>query len=280
MFATKRIRLAAVTSFLVCASVSGPAVASPGVAPADPAPRAGVQAVADPYLADEVPVAAGCIVLDSEWVGVKVFLVQRRLGQLASRERYDTATAEAVERFQARRGLPVTGRVDRDTWKALDLTRRFCIDRFTVQPRVGLDASRAERVEAMISFAREQLGRRYIWGGAGPIGYDCSGLVLQGVYAGGLVVPGITTYRHQQADYRTSVALYGSTLTHVPFEQRRRGDLVFWGETAVTHVAIYLGQGRILEAVRPEVRRTSLWVHGSLPIKPLVVRPFTVGQSG
>lgn len=232
-----------------------------------------------PYLAPRIPVAEGCIVLDRTWAGNKVFLVQRRLGVVGARDRYDDATRSAVRTFQRGHGIRVTGRVNARTWRALDTGRRFCMDRFTVQPVVADAATRAQRVEAMIGWARRELGSRYIWGGAGPIGYDCSGLALQAMHAGGLVVPTVTTYLHQRQDFPTATVIYESGLTKVPFAQRKRGDLVFWGYTGSTaHMALYLGDGRILEAVRPRVQRASLWSH-SIPIKPFVVRPFTVGQA-
>lgn len=245
-----------------------------------PGAVAATAAPADPYLADRVPVADGCIVLDRAWAGVKVFLVQRRLGVTGSLDRYDDATAAAVRAFQSRHGLAVTGRVNRATWRATDLGRPFCMDRFTVQPTVGLDASRAERIAAMIRWARSQVGVRYVWGGAGPIGYDCSGLALQAMYAGGMVLPTVTTDLHQRQDFGTATAIYESGLTRVPLAERQRGDLVFWGQPgSMSHMAVYLGDDRILEAVRPKVHHASLWSHSPLPLKPFVVRPFTVRQS-
>ena len=66
--------------------------------------------------------------------------------------------------------------------------------------------------------------------------------------------------------------MYRSTaMLHVPLAQRRPGDLVFW-YSDVSHMAVYLGNDRIVEAVRPLVRTASLWVHGT-PL-PTVVRPF------
>ena len=137
------------------------------------------------YLSDAVPVAEGCIVLGRVWAGVKVALVQRRLGTSHELDRYGPDTARAVERFQRKRGLPVSGRVDARTWHRLGMERDFCMDRFTVQPQVEPDAGARGRIDAMIAWARDQVGRRYIWGGAGPTGYDCSGLALQAMYAGG-----------------------------------------------------------------------------------------------
>jgi cell wall-associated NlpC family hydrolase len=228
----------------------------------------------EPYVTTHVPVADGCIVLDREWAGVKVFLVQRRLGLAASLDRYDAATESAVRAFQRREGLRVTGRVNRTTWEALGTGHRFCMDRFTVQPAVGLTASSAQRVTVMVRWARRQLGVRYVWGGAGPIGYDCSGLALQAMHAGGLVLPTVTTYLHQRQDFPTASEIYRSGLKRVPFADRQRGDLVFWGPSgSIEHMALYLGDDRILEAVRPLVRRASVWSH-SLPVKKYVVRPF------
>lgn len=237
-------------------------------------PAAGRAANDEPYLSDTVPVAAGCIVLGREWAGVKVFLVQRRLGTTDERDRYQQGTYEAVKRFQRRHDLRVTGRVNRLTWQALGLDRRFCLDRFTVQPRVSDGAAGRERVRAMLDWARHQVGRRYVWGGAGPLGYDCSGLALQAMYAGGRVLPTVTTDLHQRQDFGTATAIYESGMRRVPLADRQRGDLVFYGPAgSMTHMAIYLGRDRVVEAVRPRVQVAGLWDH-DVPLKPKAVRPF------
>ena len=60
-------------------------------------------------------------------------------------------------------------------------------------------------------------------------------------------------------DYRTSRELYAHPrLRHLPRGTARRGDLVFWrdnGTGRVNHIAIYLGNGRVLEAVEPQRAR-------------------------
>lgn len=204
--------------------------------------------------------------------GIKVYLVQRALHLVGHKERYDAATAAAVRAFQLAHHLPVSGVVDATTWDALGTGFDFCVDRYTQQPVVPLSASMAARIEAEIGYAEARIGVPYVWGGAGPIGYDCSGLVLQALYAAGVQVPGITTDLHVLADFRTTHALYASKLPHVPFSQRRRGDLIFYG-SPISHMAIYLGGGRIIEAVRPGIRTASTMADG-LPAQPYVVRPF------
>jgi cell wall-associated NlpC family hydrolase len=189
-------------------------------------------------------------------------------------DRYGSGTYRAVKQFQQRRGLNVTGKVNRHTWNSLGFQRPFCMDRFTVQPKVNAPMSPHKRIEAMIAWARQQIGRRYVWGGAGRFGYDCSGLALQAMHAGGRVLPTVTTYFHQRRDFATASAIFDSGLRRVPLRQRQRGDLVFYGPTgSITHMAIYVGHGKVIEAVRPQVRRGSMWGHG-VPLKPRVVRPF------
>jgi cell wall-associated NlpC family hydrolase len=204
--------------------------------------------------------------------GVKVYLIQKALGLGGRREVYDRTTEAAVTAAQRHHHLPATGRVDAATWKALGTGYPFCIDRYTRQPDLLPTASPSAHAQAALAFARSRLGTRYIWGGAGPIGYDCSGLALQALYAGGRVVPGVTTDRHVENDFNTAAVIYRSTaFGHVPLSRRRPGDLVFWGSD-LHHMALYLGSDRIVEAVRPVVRIASLWSHGA-PL-PDVARPF------
>ena len=85
-------------------------------------------------------------------------------------------------------------------------------------------------------------------------------------------MPGITTDLHVRARFSTGQTTSTSrALAHVPPARRRAGDLVFWNDP-VTHVAVYLGDDRIVEAVRPRIRTASLWAHGTP--RATVVRPF------
>ena len=236
-----------------------------------PSAKPSVRPVASPYVTT-VPVPPGCLVVGPAITGVKVYLVQRALHLVGHRERFDAATTSAVRVFQAAHHLRVTGLVDATTWTALGTGYPFCIDRYTSQPVVRAGASASTRIEAMIAYATRRVGVQYLWGGAGPIGFDCSGLALQAMYAGGRVVRGLNTDLHVGADFRTTHYLYQSGLLHVPLSQRRRGDLVFYG-SPITHMSIYLGNGQIVEAVRPVIRVGPLYGDG-LSVQPYVVRPF------
>ena len=183
--------------------------------------------------------------------GTKVRIAQVRLGlwhsnKLAS---VDAPFVAAVKNFQQRAGLPVTGVVDKATWDAMDTGYPWTVDQYQATP-LPLTATRNERVEAMIGYAWNQTGSSYTWGGAGPYdqGFDCSGLVLQSLYAAGLDPQPINVIKHAWPSYRTSQELYAYPhFQHVPLAQRQRGDLIFYttGGT-VTHVAIYLGDDLIV----------------------------------
>jgi hypothetical protein len=225
----------------------------------------------------------GCVVLTPGMNGVKVKMVQRRLGlPRTAWETMDSATIGAVKRFQARRGLAVDGVVGPRTWRALGFEAGFCMDRWTAKVRLGPGATPRQRREQMISFARRYLGSEYVWGGAHRPrrGVDCSGLVLQALYSAGLDPRPISVDKHVLPKYRTSLELYAHPdLRHVARAKMRRGDLVFYRKNStgrVNHIALALGGGRMLEAVEPQVRVTDVVRYRSTQtIMPTVVRPFT-----
>ncbi len=111
-----------------------------------------------------------------------------------------------------------------------------------------------------VLFAFAQLGKPYIYGGNGPVGYDCSGLALASWQHGA----GISFARVADDQYHTAgvpVALDGL----------QAGDLVFWGTnpsdwTSVYHTAISVGGGRIVEATGDHVQLNDLgqWGAGNL----------------
>ena len=118
-----------------------------------------------------------------------------------------------------------------------------------------------------ILFAFAQLGKPYIWGGNGPVGYDCSGLALASWQHG----DGIGFARVANDQYHTAgVAVALTSLS--------AGDLVFWGSTqtdwtSVYHAAIYVGGNRIVEATGDHVQLNSLDQWGLSDLMPNGRRP-------
>ena len=98
--------------------------------------------------------------------------------------------------------------------------------------RKGVAASGAQKVA--LKFALGQLGDRYVFGAAGMIFWDCSGLTMRALGAAGISVP------HSAA----AQSRYGK---YVPLNQARPGDLLFFGQP-ISHVGIYFGNGKMLDA--------------------------------
>lgn len=91
--------------------------------------------------------------------------------------------------------------------------------------------------QRLFDIAALQLGAPYRVGGAGPEGFDCSGLVLYAHAGVGIRVP------------RTA-ALQRESAQPVPVDALRAGDLLFFSTDggAVDHVGIYDGAGQFLHA--------------------------------
>jgi cell wall-associated NlpC family hydrolase len=94
---------------------------------------------------------------------------------------------------------------------------------------VGEAGRRAEAV----AYAEAQLGKPYVWGGAGPYGFDCSGLVMMAWQAGDVSLPHFTG--DQWAD-----------TYHISGSQLEPGDLVF--SNGFGHVQLYVGHGEVIQA--------------------------------
>jgi cell wall-associated NlpC family hydrolase len=92
-----------------------------------------------------------------------------------------------------------------------------------------------------VAFARDQIGEPYVWGAAGPGSWDCSGLTMGAWERGGRSLP-----HYSVAQYDQSTPIAPSRLAP--------GDLVFWGSSSspssIYHVALYIGEGRIIHAPR------------------------------
>ncbi len=89
-----------------------------------------------------------------------------------------------------------------------------------------------------IEFAAEQLGTPYLWGGSGPGGFDCSGLVQAAYQRAGIDLPRVA---QEQFDAGPPVP-DGSGV--------QPGDLLFFGTgaAAVDHVGLYVGAGEMIDA--------------------------------
>jgi cell wall-associated NlpC family hydrolase len=119
--------------------------------------------------------------------------------------------------------------------------------------------------QTAISVALSKVGTPYFYqyGGTGARGFDCSGLVQSAFSAAGKYLP------------RTAAQQFAQAPVHVPISQARPGDLLVWGTApGFYHVAIYLGGGRVVQALSPEdgITVTDLAYMSGMRLHPYAAR--------
>lgn len=136
----------------------------------------------------------------------------------------------------------------------LDFASRYASGGFTVDTaqqsggsstctgNMTLDAAESPnaKVSTAISYAQEQIGKPYLWGGTGPDAFDCSGLVMMAYRQAGVNIA------------RTSQEQW-ATEEKVPASQVQPGDLVFFAGSDGTpsspgHVGLVIGKNQMIEA--------------------------------
>jgi len=258
-------------------------------------------------------VGATCATLTEGDVGPAVAVLQRAIGTTPDGG-FGPLTRAALVATQRRLHQPVTGTVGPLTWFGLRLahTPACAVTGTLVKPTSAQvqspgahaapkdgPAQAAVRSEvirltsglakasgtstdpiaaAAMRFALAQRGHPYQWGGTGPKGYDCSGLVYASYRSVGLAVP------------RVAGAQYGAGVA-VPLNRLQAGDLVFYASdlvqpTTIYHVALYVGHDTIVNApyTGQVVREEPLWLDGLLPTAfrpaPLLKLPIRQGEQG
>jgi SH3-like domain-containing protein len=96
--------------------------------------------------------------------------------------------------------------------------------------------------EAILETAKSMLGFPYLWAGMSPKGFDCSGFVRTVLFMHDIIAP-----RDSGPQSRVGERIG-------PWQQLRKGDLVFFGRwdgenPRVSHVGFYLGNGQFIHSL-------------------------------
>ena len=86
----------------------------------------------------------------------------------------------------------------------------------------------------VVGIAMQYLGTPYVWGGASPGGFDCSGFAMYVYSQVGVSLP------------HNAAMQYNTVGTYVPRDQLEPGDLVFFD--GLGHMGIYIGGGQFIHA--------------------------------
>lgn len=110
------------------------------------------------------------------------------------------------------------------------------------QPAPAVSASGRSVVE----FALQFVGSKYVWGGASPKGFDCSGFTMYVYKQYGLNLP-----HSSEGQYSSK---YGAAISNP--DELAPGDIVFFVNTykrGISHVGVYVGGGNVVQAMSPEL---------------------------
>jgi cell wall-associated NlpC family hydrolase len=152
-----------------------------------------------------------------------------------------------------------------------------------VGPFAAFSASALSLRDSLVSMARAQLGRRYVLGGETPErGFDCSGLVKYLASALNLQLPRTAA---QQASSGAPIPKDTASL--------RPGDLLLFGSgRRISHIGIYVGEGRFIHAsshagrvvesrlLRAPARRIKPWRGVRRVVSDSVATPAAAGSTG
>jgi cell wall-associated NlpC family hydrolase len=143
--------------------------------------------------------------------------------------------ADAEQVTQALRGEPLEVGEQRAGWTRVTTGYGYpgWIEDAALEPGAGRFPRAREGIA--LDEARAFLGAPYLWGGLTERGIDCSGLVHMSYRRLGRLVPRDAWQQEEAGDALAEAEL-------------RPGDLVSYGETRCTHVAFWVGDGRILHA--------------------------------
>lgn len=196
--------------------------------------------------------------------GYKVYKAQKRLGCYQGKAKYTAATVKKVKRFQKKKKLKATGRVDKATWLKMGFSEKdwYYLDSYVTSIKVDPSSTKADHINAMVETAKSYVGTRYIWCASAKQkqGVDCAGLVIQCLYAAGIdpLPQGSHVYAYSKNEYTTRKLWASKKFKHVKYSQKKKGDIIVYhnGKGVVNHVSLYIGGGREIEAT-PGITRYS-----------------------
>jgi peptidoglycan DL-endopeptidase CwlO len=161
-------------------------------------------------------------------------------GQLAERERMldsikdQIASLEAAERLrQQRLAAEARARLAAVQRETAGSPETEVVSTFSATPVEALAPAPDARYGGVVGIAMQYLGVPYVWGGASPSGFDCSGFSMY-VFA----QVGVSLPHHAATQYGMG--------TPVSRDELQAGDLVFFN--GLGHMGIYIGGGQFIHA--------------------------------
>lgn len=170
--------------------------------------------------------------------GAAVKVVQKRVGGLSVDGVFGAKTKAKVKSYQRKKGLTADGVVGAKTWAKLG-------GYSSSSSSSGSSSSSSTSSSSVVRTALALRGTPYRYGGTTASGFDCSGF---------------TSYVYKKAGKSLPRTARAQAAATTRVSSPKAGDLVFWGYPAY-HVAIYVGNGKVVAARKPGtvVSTQNLW---------------------
>ncbi len=180
--------------------------------------------------------------------------LQQRLKELKYFNRsitgyFGSETEAAVKAFQSANKLKADGKAGKNTRKILyspeakENAGGKAEEAKEKAEEKKESASKQSKIQKMLDFAKEQLGKKYVRSREGPDSFDCSGLVYYVIK-----YMGIKTRRYSADGFMNVSGWTKITSTDL----LKPGDLLFWKNGGTSkragHTGIYLGDGKFIHA--------------------------------
>ena len=105
-----------------------------------------------------------------------------------------------------------------------------------LEAEAAAEAARLEKRRGIVDFALQFVGNPYVYGGTSLTnGADCSGFVMSVFAEFGYELPRVAAAQCSASEKKSVADI-------------EAGDLVFYGEGCIDHVALYIGDGKIVHA--------------------------------
>lgn len=137
-------------------------------------------------------------------------------------------------------GMPTNAETSRYVPRILAAAERYSGTHTSAATLTGVAGNTKEALQWAIDTANDNR-HQYVWGGAGPLHYDCSGFAQEYMRRRGITIPRVSTDQVR-------------TGRPVSEANAKPGDLIFWssdGGHFWHHTAIYLGGGQMVSADNP-----------------------------
>lgn len=139
-----------------------------------------------------------------------------------------------------------------------------------IQVNQSKEQAKKEKQQAIVAFARKQIGKKYVMNAEGPNSFDCSGLTLY-VYKNVLRIK-LPHSASAQASYGQEVK-FSKNKGKIDCSNMQLGDLIIFQG----HAAIYAGNGKMIDAGNKRVNvsernfyNVSYWVSRIKTVRRLV----------